>query len=109
VILIDARDDANPFRFQVEAQASPDVLDVREEDVTPEVTASLSLRLDQWVQRQPGISLPQGTGTVTLTSPFQIPSSGTTRITIEYLLVATPGETSEFVAATKVVSYPVGR
>jgi len=52
VILIDARDDANPFRFQVEAQASPDVLDVREEDVTPEVTASLSLRLDQWVQRQ---------------------------------------------------------
>jgi Fic family protein len=47
-----ARDDANPFRFQLEAQASPDVLDVREEDVTPEVTASLSLRLDQWVQRQ---------------------------------------------------------
>ncbi len=46
------RDDANPFRFQLEAQASPDVLDVREEDVTPEVTASLSLRLDQWVQRQ---------------------------------------------------------
>jgi hypothetical protein len=57
----------------------------------------------------PSASLPQGTGTVTLTSPFQIPSSGTTRITIEYLLVATPGVTSEFVAASKVVSYPVGR
>jgi Fic family protein len=47
-----ARDDANPFRFQLEALASQDVLDVREEDVAPEVTASLSLRLDQWVQRQ---------------------------------------------------------
>jgi hypothetical protein len=47
-----ACDDANPFRFQLEALASQDVLDVREEDVTPEVTASLSLRLDQWVQRQ---------------------------------------------------------
>jgi|SRR5579864_4323312 len=47
-----ARDDASPFRFQLVALASPDVLDVREEDVTPEVTASLSLRLDQWVQRQ---------------------------------------------------------
>lgn len=52
MILIDARDDANPFRFQLEALSSLDVLDVREEDVTPEVTASLSLRLDQWVQRQ---------------------------------------------------------
>jgi len=57
----------------------------------------------------PSISLPQGTGTVTLTSPFQIPSSGVTRMTVEYLLVATPGVTGEFVAATKVVSYPVGR
>jgi Fic family protein len=45
-------DDANPFRFQLEARASADVLDIREEDVTPEVTTSLSLRLDQWVQRQ---------------------------------------------------------
>jgi len=47
-----ARDDTNPFRFQLEALSSQDVLDVREEDVAPEVTASLSLRLDQWVQRQ---------------------------------------------------------
>jgi Fic family protein len=47
-----AGDHANPFRFRLEALASQDVLDVREEDVTPEVTASLSLRLDQWVQRQ---------------------------------------------------------
>ena len=47
-----ARDDANPFRFRLEVLSSQDVLDVREEDVTPEVTASLSLRLDQWVKRQ---------------------------------------------------------
>jgi hypothetical protein len=57
----------------------------------------------------PGISLPQGTGTVTLTSQFQIPSSGATLIAIDYLLLATPGETSEIVAVTKQVSYPVGR
>ncbi|HXO25780.1 MAG TPA: Fic family protein [Thermoanaerobaculia bacterium] len=47
-----ASDDANPFRFRLEALSSQDVLDVREDDVAPEVTASLSLRLDQWVQRQ---------------------------------------------------------
>ncbi|HEY6324368.1 MAG TPA: hypothetical protein VJA16_22725 [Thermoanaerobaculia bacterium] len=57
----------------------------------------------------PSISLAQGTGTVTLASQFQIPSSGTTRITIDYILLATPGETSEIVAATKLVNYPVGR
>jgi hypothetical protein len=57
----------------------------------------------------PSISLPQGTGTVTLASQFQIPSSGTTSIAIDYLLLATPGETSEIVAVTKQVSYPVGR
>jgi hypothetical protein len=57
----------------------------------------------------PGISLPQGTGTVTLTSQFQIPSSGTTRVAIDYVLLATPGETSEIVAVTKLVSYPVSR
>jgi hypothetical protein len=57
----------------------------------------------------PSISLPQGTGTVTLASQFQIPSSGTTRIIIDYILLATPGETSEIVAVTKLVSYPVGR
>jgi Fic family protein len=47
-----ARDDSHPFRFQLEAPGSSDVLDVREQDVTPELTASLNLRLDQWVQRQ---------------------------------------------------------
>lgn len=57
----------------------------------------------------PSISLPQGAGSVTLASQFQIPSSGTTRITIDYILLATPGETSEIVAVTKLVSYPVGR
>jgi len=57
----------------------------------------------------PSISLPQGTGTVTLASQFQIPSSGATRIIIDYILLATPGETSEIVAVTNQVSYPVGR
>lgn len=56
-----------------------------------------------------GISLPQGAGTAPLTIQFQIPSSGVTRVTIQYYLVATPGVTGEIVAGTKVVSYPVGR
>jgi len=47
-----ARDAASPFRFQVEVLPSQDVLNIREEDVTPELTARLSLLLDQWVQRQ---------------------------------------------------------
>jgi Fic family protein len=47
-----ACDDTNPFRFQLEALRSQDILDVREEDVTPEVTPSLRWRLDQWVRRQ---------------------------------------------------------
>lgn len=57
----------------------------------------------------PGISLPQGAGTVTVTTQFQIPSSGINQVEIDYLLLATPGETTEIVAATKQVSYPVGR
>jgi hypothetical protein len=56
----------------------------------------------------PSISLPHGAGAVDLTSPFQIPSSGATRVDIAYLLLATPGETTEIVGATQ-VSYPVGR
>jgi len=47
-----ACDDENPFRFQLEALASDDLLDIREADVTPELTASLSLRLDHWIKRQ---------------------------------------------------------
>jgi len=57
----------------------------------------------------PGISLPQGTGTVALSSQFRIPSSGVSRIAIDYLLLATPGATTEIVAVTKQASYPVGR
>jgi Fic family protein len=52
-----AADDANPFRFQLEALPNQDVLDVREEDVTPELTARLSQLLDLWVQRQLGALL----------------------------------------------------
>jgi hypothetical protein len=56
----------------------------------------------------PSISLPQGAGSVALSSQFQIPSSGATRIDIVYLLLATFGETSEIAAVTR-ASYPVGR
>jgi Fic family protein len=52
-----AVDDANPFRFQLEALPSQDVLNVRDEDVTPELTARLSQLLDLWVQRQLGALL----------------------------------------------------
>src|ERR1700688_1371533 len=57
----------------------------------------------------PGISLPQGAGTVTLSTPLQIPSSGVSRIEIDYLLLATFGETSAIAAVTPEVVYPVGR
>ncbi|HEV3459226.1 MAG TPA: Fic family protein [Thermoanaerobaculia bacterium] len=52
-----AADDANPFHFQLEALPSQDVLDVREEDLTPEFTARLSQLLDLWVKRQLGALL----------------------------------------------------
>ncbi len=47
-----AADDANPFRFQLEALPTQEVLDIREEDTTPELTARLSRILDLWVQQQ---------------------------------------------------------
>jgi hypothetical protein len=47
-----ACEEANPFRFQLEALASPDRLEIREADVTPELSESLKLRLDQWIERR---------------------------------------------------------
>jgi hypothetical protein len=47
-----ACEEANPFRFQLEALASQDRLEVREADVTPELSESLHLRLDQWIERR---------------------------------------------------------
>lgn len=54
-----ALDDRNPFGFQVEAIGSRDRLEIRDADVTPEISASLSLRLDRWTERQLGASMPE--------------------------------------------------
>jgi Fic family protein len=43
----------SPFAFRIEP-GTPDALDVRLEDVRPELTTSLKLRLDAWAQRQLG-------------------------------------------------------
>jgi Fic family protein len=45
-------DRSSPFRFRIAARDSSDVLDVRLEDVHPELTDSFKIRLDGWVQRQ---------------------------------------------------------
>lgn len=42
----------NPFLFSIEVDRYWDELDVRLEDVNPEMTPHFALRLDQWVQRQ---------------------------------------------------------
>jgi Fic family protein len=42
------------FRFHILARGSKDAMDVRLEDVHPELTASFQLRLDGWVRRQLG-------------------------------------------------------
>jgi hypothetical protein len=55
----------------------------------------------------PSTAVPRGIGSVSLTSRFQIPASGASRIDIYYILYATPGATTEIVDATK-ASYPVG-
>ena len=47
-----ALDDRNPFGFQVEALGSQDRLDIRDADVAPEISASLSLRMERWTERQ---------------------------------------------------------
>lgn len=43
----------SPFQFRVEAPRGDDYLDIRLEDVHPELSEVLKLRLDSWVQRQP--------------------------------------------------------
>ena len=46
--------DRNPFGFQVEALDSQDRLDIRDADVAPEISESLTLRMDRWIARQLG-------------------------------------------------------
>ncbi len=53
-------------------------------------------------------AVPQGAGTLTLASPFHIPSSGAKHFNVDYVMYATFGETTE-IAAVTTVSYPVGR
>jgi Fic family protein len=42
----------SPFQFRVEAPRGDDHLDIRLEDVHPELSEVLKLRLDSWIQRQ---------------------------------------------------------
>ena len=56
----------------------------------------------------PAIAVPQGAGTLALTSSFQIPSSGAGQFHVDYVLYATFGVTTEIAAITR-VTYPVGR
>jgi len=46
-----ACDDASPFRFQLEAMETHDLLDVRETDLTPELGTHLELLLELWIDR----------------------------------------------------------
>ena len=43
---------SSPFQFRVEAPRGDDQLDIRLEDVHPELSEILKLRLDSWIQRQ---------------------------------------------------------
>jgi Fic family protein len=45
---------SNPFPFVIHASDSDDLLEVRLQDVNPELTPYFLLRLDQWIQRQLG-------------------------------------------------------
>jgi uncharacterized membrane protein len=45
-------DAGNPFPFVVRVPESPDQLEIRLEDLHPELSASLKLRLAQWVERR---------------------------------------------------------
>ncbi|HVT57671.1 MAG TPA: Fic family protein [Thermoanaerobaculia bacterium] len=49
-----ATNDLNPFGFRLEAFGSDDPLEIRDSDVTPELTGLLTLRLDQWIERHLG-------------------------------------------------------
>jgi len=46
-----ACDDASPFRFQLEAMETHDLVNIRETDVTPEVGTHLELLIELWVDR----------------------------------------------------------
>ncbi|HEX4494818.1 MAG TPA: Fic family protein [Thermoanaerobaculia bacterium] len=52
----------NPFPFVVWASASADRLEIRLEDVNPELTPHFLLRLDQWIERQLGRMLEEIAG-----------------------------------------------
>jgi Fic family protein len=52
-----ATDNRNPFGFLIEARNSQDRLEIRDADVAPEISESLSLRMDQWIERQLGAKL----------------------------------------------------
>jgi Fic family protein len=54
-----ALDAANPFGFQLQVLGSQDSMDIRDTDVTPEVSQSLKFRLDTWVQLHLGTLLAQ--------------------------------------------------
>lgn len=49
----------NPFPFLIRVLSNDDRLEVRLEDVNPELTPNFHLRLDQWIQRQLGYMLAQ--------------------------------------------------
>jgi Fic family protein len=52
----------NPFPFVLWASASADRLEIRLEDVNPELTPHFLLRLDQWIERQLGRMLEEIAG-----------------------------------------------
>lgn len=54
-----ALDEDNPFGFQLEVLGDQERLDIRDEDVAPELSGSLELRIDMWVQRHLGVLLRQ--------------------------------------------------
>jgi Fic family protein len=43
---------ANPFPFLVRSYGSPDELEIRREDVSPELSDNFKLRLSNWIQRR---------------------------------------------------------
>jgi Fic family protein len=59
---VTAHDNPNRFSFRITAQDSQDSLDVRLEDVYPELAETFKLRLDGWVRRQLGRLLLGETG-----------------------------------------------
>jgi Fic family protein len=54
IAAVDYATSPNPFPIVIRADRNGDELDVRLEDVYPELTPHFRLRLDQWVQRQLG-------------------------------------------------------